>query len=79
MTSDYTTVDNIQLFKGQHVQIVQRLSNDICLVQLVNSAENSTNSEQAIKSKQVIEVQVPIGLIKTRSKLNNNNVDGNLK
>jgi len=79
LTSDYTTVDNIQLFKGQHVQIVQRLSNDICLVQLVNSAENSTNSEQAIKSKQVIEVQVPIGLIKTRSKLNNNNVDGNLK
>jgi len=68
LASDYTTVDNIQLYKGQHVQIIQRLNNEFVLVQLVNN--NSTESSD-IKSKQIIEVQIPVSLIKSRNKLSN--------
>lgn len=36
LQNDYITSDNVHLFKGQHVQVLQRLNNDLCLVQLLN-------------------------------------------
>ena len=76
LTSDYTTVDNIQLFKGQHVQIIQRLGNDICLVHVINNNNNNNNAESTsdLKSKQLIEVQIPAQLIKARNKLHNDGI-----
>ena len=54
-------MDNIQLYRGQHVQFVQRLNNDYCLVQLLN--------KDAAAEKQNLEVQIPISLIRVRAKL----------
>ena len=71
------TTDNVHLFKGQHIQILQRLNNEFCLVQLLSDSKptggenaNGLNGQQ----KQVVEVQVPIGLIKYRNK--HLNIDG---
>ncbi len=75
LTSDYTTADNIQLFKGQHVQIIQRLNNDTCLVHVINNSAESTSDLKS--SKQLIEVQIPAQLIKMRN--NKLHTDGNLK
>ena len=71
------TTDNVHLFKGQHIQILQRLNNECCLVQLLSDSKptggenaNGLNGQQ----KQVVEVQVPISLIKYRNK--HLNIDG---
>ena len=74
MLGDYTTSDNVHLFKGQHVQIIQRLNNEFCLVQLLSNSNltDQTNGQP----KQVVEVQVPIGLIKYRNK--HLNIEGTL-
>lgn len=94
------TSDNVHLYKGQHVQVIQKLNNDQCIVQLLNNLElasptnnNNNNSNAATsvtsgnsssntsgKPQQVIEVQIPISLIKSRSRNVNNsssNYDGN--
>jgi hypothetical protein len=44
LLSDYTTSDNIHLYKGQHVQIVQRLNNEFSIIQLLNTNNNSSSS-----------------------------------
>jgi hypothetical protein len=67
LSADYLTIENVQLLKGQHVQIVNRINNEYCMVQLVNSADGHLVSQLP---KQIIEVQVPIALIKTKNKLN---------
>lgn len=107
LQTDYITSDNVHLFKGQHVQIVQRINNDFCLVQLLNNVDAaaavaanssstssptsasssllSTSSSQATNvnnssnslnnsGKQVIEVQIPVSLIKCRHR--NTNYEG---
>ena len=71
LLNDYLTIDNVQLYKGQHVQILNRLNSEYYMVQLLNSAVDNTSQTP----KQVIEVQVPISLIKTRTKPN---TDGKL-
>lgn len=50
------------------MQIIQRLNNEFVLVQLVN---NNSTEPSDIKSKQIIEVQIPVSLIKSRNKLSN--------
>ena len=80
LTSDYTTVDNIQLFKGQHVQIIQRLGNDLCLVHVINNNNNNNNNAEStsdLKSKQLIEVQIPAQLFCKSSFKNYNNCSSN--
>jgi hypothetical protein len=47
LLSDYTTSDNIHLYKGQHVQIVQRLNNEFSIVQLLNTNNNVNNSSSS--------------------------------
>ncbi len=72
--ADYVTSDNIQLFKGQHVQVLHRTNNEFVAVQLINNSMldntsvSGTSSSQY--SKKIIEVQLPISLIRTRNKLN---------
>ena len=76
LLGDYVTTDNVHLVKGQHIQILQRLNNEFCLVQLLSDSKlngenvNVMNGQQ----KQVVEVQVPISLIKYRNK--HLNIDG---
>ena len=64
----------MQLVKGQHVQVIQRLSNEFCLVQLLNSTDQGGGGGPGAQNKQLVEVQVPISLIKCRS----NKQDGKL-
>jgi hypothetical protein len=93
LLSDYTTSDNIHLLKGQHVQIVQRLNNEFCIVQLLSNNSNSSNETGTLATaaaaitpatstptgaaplsggqKQLIEVQVPLSIIKARIKTAN--------
>ena len=73
------TIENVQLYKGQHVQVLNRINNEYCMVKLLtsnNSAlDTTTTSSSTVMSlsqvpKQIVEVQVPVILIKIRSKLN---------
>jgi hypothetical protein len=75
LLSDYTTSDNIQLHKGQHIQIIQRLNNEFCLAQLlvnditpsnVSSSSVTGSSAQHQPQQHKIEVQIPLNLIKYR-------------
>jgi hypothetical protein len=77
LLSDYTTSDNVHLVKGQHVQIVQRLNNELCIVQLLSgtnkdesgaSSTPTTGSAHVPGQKQIIEVQIPLSIIKSRIK-----------
>lgn len=59
------------MYKGQHIQVIQRINNDFCLVQLLNSnhsngTDSTGNQASNQAQKQLIEVQIPIGLIKSR-------------
>ncbi len=67
LLGDYTTTENVQLYKGQHVQIIQRLNNDYCLVQLLNHPSGSNEANNSTQ-KQPLEVQIPSNLIKIRTK-----------
>ena len=60
MLSDYTTSENIQLTKGQQVQIIQKLNNESCLVQLVNSNDVGTTHQQQQSST----IEVPLNILK---------------
>lgn len=73
------TSDNVQLFKGQHIQIVHRLNNEFCLVQLLSDSKVSGENANGLngQQKQVVEVQVPLSLIKYRNK--HLNIDGKIK
>ena len=69
LLSDYTTPDNIHLYKGQHIQVMQRLNNEFCLVQVLNTETQTSNEPStSASSKKAIEVQVPVNLIKSRMK-----------
>ena len=67
LISDYTINENLQLYKGQHVQIIQRLNNEFCLVQLLNSTV--VDSPKDNSHKQFIEFQIPISILKSRNKI----------
>ena len=56
---DYTTQnENVKLFKGQHVNLIQKLNNENCLIQIINNEQ------------QQIELIVPISIIKIQKQSN---------
>ena len=65
------------MYKGQHIQIIQKINNELCLVQLLNQSnpELQSPSNGTPNQKQIIEVQIPINLIRFRNK---SNIEGNL-
>ncbi|CAF0832793.1 unnamed protein product [Brachionus calyciflorus] len=73
LTSDYTTIENINLTKGQHIQIIQRLNNDFSLVQLLDNVNN--NNQAQSNNRQNVEIQIPNSIIKSKHKVVNEDVN----
>jgi hypothetical protein len=55
---DYNTNENVCLVKGQHVQLIQKINNDSCIVKLANG--NVNESQQQI-------FEIPINILKPSS------------
>jgi hypothetical protein len=79
---DYVTSDNVHLHKGQHVQLINRVNNELCVVQLLNNTVDNNNSSSLASPNSLNnssttttsasttkrEVTIPISLIKCRVK-----------